>query len=64
MNGTCHLGDKFHGLPDWNRRVFNYLIKLAAFDELHAEVTLPIALAYLVDWDDARMVKARGGFRF
>ena len=64
MNGARHLGNEFHRLPDRNRRVFNYFIKLTAFDELHAEVALPIALAHFVDGDDARMIEARRGFGF
>ena len=64
MHGACHLCDEFHRLPDGHRRVFNHFVKLAAFDELHAEVTLAIALAHLVDWDDAWMIKARSGFCF
>ena len=44
--------------------VLNYFVKLTAFDELHAEVTLAIALAYLVDWNDTWMIQAGCGFRF
>ena len=64
MHGARHLCDEFHRLPDGHRRVFNHFVKLTAFDELHAEVALPIALAHLVDWDDARMIEARSGFCF
>jgi hypothetical protein len=44
--------------------LFDYFVKLAAFDKLHAEVALAIALTDLVDWDDARMVEARSSFGF
>jgi len=44
--------------------VFNYFVKLTAFYKLHAEIALAIPLAYLVDGDDAWMVKARSGFSF
>ena len=63
-NGARHLGDEFHRLPDRNRRVFNYFVELAAFDKLHTEIALAIALAYFVDGHDAGMVEARGSFGF
>jgi hypothetical protein len=44
--------------------VFNYFVKLTTFYKLHAEIALAIPLAYLVDGDDAWMVKARSGFGF
>jgi hypothetical protein len=44
--------------------VFRYLVKLTAFNKLHAEVALAIALAYLIDRHDARVIEARGGFCF
>src|SRR5205823_896365 len=40
------------------------LIKLAAFDEFHAEVTRTIALTDFVNRNDLRMLQARGRFRF
>jgi hypothetical protein len=64
VHGACHLCGEFHRLPDGHRRVFNHFVELSAFDELHAEVALPITLTYLVDWDDAWMVKARCGLSF
>ena len=42
----------------------DYFVKLAAFDELHAEVAGAIALADFVDGDDARMIEAGSGFGF
>jgi hypothetical protein len=40
------------------------LIKLAAFDKLHAEVTGAVAFAYFVDGNNAGMIKPGRGFRF
>jgi hypothetical protein len=64
VHGACRLCDEFHRLPDGHRRVFNYFVKLTAFDKLHAEVALPIALAYLVNRDDAWIIQARSSFCF
>ena len=64
MHGACYLCDEFHRLPDGHRRVFNYFVKLTAFDELHAEVALAIALAHFVNGNDARMIEARSSFCF
>src|SRR5262245_9961514 len=64
MHRACYFCDKFQGLPDRDRCVFNYLVKLTAFDQLHAEVALTIALAHLVDGHNAWMIKACGGFCF
>ena len=47
-----------------HRRVFNHFVKLTAFDKLHAEVALPIALANLVNGDDACMIEAGSSFCF
>ena len=51
-------------LPDRHWLALGHLIKLAAFDELHAEVAGAIALADFVDGNDAGMIQAGGGFRF
>ena len=51
-------------LPNRHRCFSDYFVKLTAFNKLHAEVALTIALADLVDWDDARMIEARSGFCF
>ena len=42
----------------------DHFVKLAAFDELHAEVARAIALADFVDGNDAWMIEAGGGFGF
>src|SRR5712691_1492884 len=64
MNRSGYLCDQFRRLPDRHRRLPDYFIKLAAFDELHAEIAAAITLAHLVNRDDARMIEARCGFRF
>ena len=64
MHGARNLGDEFHRLPDRHRLLFDYFVKLAAFDKLHAEIALAAPLAYLVDGNDVWMIKARSGFGF
>ena len=44
--------------------MLDYFVKLAAFDQVHAEVAMTIALAHLVNGDNAWMLKAGGSFRF
>jgi hypothetical protein len=51
-------------LPDRHRLASHYFVKLAAFDQLHAEVTLAIALADFVDGNNAWMFEAGSSFRF
>ena len=51
-------------LPDRHRLAPDYFIKLAALNEVHAEVAVTIALADLVDWDNAGMLESGGCFRF
>ena len=53
MDGAGNLCDEFHRLSDGHRCVFNHLVKLTAFDELHAEVALAIALTNFVNRNDA-----------
>src|SRR5262249_7923220 len=64
MHSARHLGDELCCLPDGNRLVFGYFIKLTTFDKLHAEIALPVPLPYLVDGNDAWMVEARSGSGF
>ena len=64
VNRTRHLGNHFYCAPSWHWLAIGDFIKLAAFDELHAEVALAIALAYFVNRHDARMLQARRGFCF
>src|SRR5262245_43932243 len=64
MNSPRQLCDEFRRLPDRRRLALEYLIKLSAFDKSHAEVAGALALADLVNGDDARMLEACSGFGF
>src|ERR1700757_1443848 len=64
MDRARYFGDYFCRLPHGHWRTAYHFIKLAAFDELHAEVAGTIALAHFVDGNDARVIKTRGGCRF
>ena len=64
MNGARYLCDQFCGGPDRHRRASDYFVKLAAFDEIHAEVAATIALAHFMNGNDKWMVEAGGGFCF
>ena len=64
VHGACHLCDEFHRLPDGHRRVFNYFVKLTAFDKLHAEVALTVALAHFINRHDARVIETGSSFCF
>jgi hypothetical protein len=64
MHGARHLGDEFHRPSDGHRHTVNYFVKLTTLDKFHAEIALTIPFAYLVDGNDAWMVKARSGFGF
>src|SRR5215831_4390001 len=64
MHRARHLSDEFCRLSDRHRCMGNYFVKLTTFDKLHTEIALTIPLAYLVDGNDAWMVKARSGFGF
>src|SRR5262245_2939917 len=64
MHSARHFGDEFRRLPNGDRPLLDYFIKLAAFDQPHAEVALAIALAHLVDRYDARMIEAGSRFGF
>ena len=56
MHGAGYLRDKFRRLPDRHRRASDYFVKLAAFDELHAEIARAIALTDFVDRNDTGML--------
>jgi len=62
VHGPRHLRDQFRRLPDRHWPAPDYFIQLSTFDELHTEVTGTIALAHFVDWNDAGMIEAGGGF--
>jgi len=51
-------------VSDGHRLALGHVIKLTAFDKLHAEVAGAGALTHLVDGNDARMFEAGCGFRF
>ena len=64
MYSARHIRDEFRRLSDRQRRTPDYFVKLTALDELHAEVAGAIALADVVDRDDARIIKTCSGFCF
>jgi hypothetical protein len=64
MDRACDLRDEFHRATDWHRLAPDHVVKLAALDEVHAEVAVAVALADFVNWDNAWMVEAGGRFRF
>src|SRR5205814_3454640 len=57
MNSARDFGNQFRGAPRRHWFAPNHFIKLAAFDQLHAEVTGAISLADFINWNDARMVE-------
>src|SRR4029077_7682035 len=61
MHGARHLGNQFRRLANRHRRAPDYFVELTAFNELHAEVALAIALAHFVDGNDAWMLKVGSG---
>src|SRR2546421_10944087 len=63
MNRARYFGDYFRRLSHRHWRTANHFIKLAAFDELHAEVAGAVTLAHFVDGNDARVIKTCGGCR-
>src|SRR5262249_19800933 len=74
MNCARDFCDQFDCAPDrhWltfatgriRRGGLGNLIKLAAFDEFHAEIAGAVALPDLVDGNDAGMIETGGGFGF
>ena len=64
MNSARHFRNEFRRAPDRHRLAPGDFIKLAAFDELHAEVARAIALADFVNRNDAGMIQTGGGFGF
>jgi hypothetical protein len=63
MHGVRYFRDQFHRSPDRQRLAPHYFVKLAAFNELHAEVALAIAFANVVNGNDAWMIQAGSGLR-
>src|SRR4029453_7713413 len=64
MNSARDLRDKLRCPPDRHGRPPNDFVKLAALDELHAEVARAITLTDFVDRNNAGMLQTRGGFCF
>src|SRR4029453_12947620 len=64
MHYARYLRDEFRRLPNRHRGAPNDFVKLPAFNEFHAEITGAVAFAYFVNWNDARVIETRGGFRF
>jgi hypothetical protein len=64
VDSARHFGHYFRRLPHRHWRTAYHFIKLAALDELHAEVAGAVTLAHFVDGNDARVIEARGGCRF
>ena len=64
MHGPRQLRDQFCGTPDRNRLFPRDLVELAAFDQIHAEVAITVALADFVNRDDEWMVQAGGCLSF
>src|SRR5439155_22662218 len=64
MHSARHFGDELHRAPDQHRFASDHFVELAAFDKFHAEIALGVALADLVDGNNAWMLEACGGFCF
>ena len=64
MNGARHFGNKFYRAPNRHGRAPDYFVKLAALDELHAEVTRAFPLANFVDRNDTGVIQARSSLSF
>ena len=56
VDRACQLRDEFRCATDRHRLAPGHFIKLAALDEVHAEVAVTVALADFVNWDNAWMV--------
>src|SRR5512132_4476979 len=63
MHGASNLRNQFSRLSDRHRLPLDYLVKLAALDESHAEIARAIALPHFMDWNDAGMLQASCRFR-
>src|SRR5215472_12118052 len=64
MDSARKFRDYFRRLPNRQRRALDYFVELAAFNELHAEVTRAVTVAYLIDWHDTWMIETCGSFGF
>src|SRR6476661_7539783 len=64
VHGTRQLCNQFHGATDWYRLTLSYLVELAAFDEVHAEVATTVALTDFMNRNYEWVVQARRCFGF
>jgi hypothetical protein len=62
MHSACHFDNEFHRAPDRHGLAPDHFIELAAFNKLHAEITLAITLAYLIDGNDSGVLETSGSF--
>ena len=58
VHSTRQLRDQFRGATDRYRLTLNYFVELAAFDQVHAEVAITVALADFVNRNNEWMVQA------
>ena len=56
MHGARQFCDEFCCATDGYRLPPNHFVQLAAFDQIHAEVTAAVALADFMNWNDGWMV--------
>src|SRR5207248_9580984 len=59
LNRACNFHEQLGCTPSGHRSTFGKLIQVAAFDELHAEITRAVALADFVNRNDLRMLETR-----
>jgi hypothetical protein len=59
VQGTADLLDDVNGARRLERPVTQDGLQVAAHDEAHRDVQLPVDLARVVDRDDARMLQRR-----
>src|SRR4029453_5449426 len=64
MHSAGQLCNELHRTRDRHGLAFDYFVKLAAFNKLHAEVTRAFALTHFIDGNNAWMFEAGRGFRF
>src|SRR6266481_7235511 len=64
VDSACDLRDQFHRAPNRYRLAPGHFIKLATFDEFHAEVARAVTLTDFVDRNDTGMLQTGGGFCF
>src|SRR5437867_10358450 len=63
VHGARDLRDELHCASNWHRLPFDNFIKLAAFNELHAEVTATFSLADVMNGNNPWMFQTGGSFR-